>query len=447
MSYYYPNEVLYPDYNTFAQPSDFNAPYQAYNFEKPMGTNDFYFYGQQSPRFDTPETTISRQDPEIEEILRSNDEVWDAYQTGRFSVVTQFEDGHKKIILKEKVTSDIDDSEFIIRRYKVFISSPRNSKVRDDDVLLVSFSQKSINQKPQHQQLEIEQGMQLSNQNLIPYRKTESQILTGPGTELINRIVNGEDDSFEIVEDMGHYEPAYEIQTSPSKTSSRVNKNLSREFFEKAIASSSTRSTETSSAQSDAEDYIDEIINKIKSQVRDTTHDSRSHYSATQLSHQQMPNASAATPASASYIGGGGSTRYVDSLGESQYNEDVRDFVVHEDSFGHVSRSSTRNVQDQHDTHSIGPGSMAGGSLFGGYIPNHVEHTVIEKSAFSEYNLTRNENGDYVLQEANGRSEIFDGKSGFSLGKSNIGSRSQLSRGEESRSNLSRMENTNSTRG
>ncbi len=112
---------------------------------------------------------------------------------------------------------------------------------------------------------------------------------------------------------------------------------------------------------------------------------------------------SAATPVSVSYMGG---ARYGESVvrgseGGSlvQYDtENGREFV-HEDSFGHVSRSSTRNAQEQHDTHSIGPGSMAGGSLFGGYIPSHVEHTVMEKSAFSEYNLTRNENGDYVLQE------------------------------------------------
>ena len=70
-----------------------------------------------------------------------------------------------------------------------------------------------------------------------------------------------------------------------------------------------------------------------------------------------------------------------------------------EESMGSVSRSSTRNhsTHEQADTHSIGPGSMAGGSLFGGYIPAHVE--AVEKSAFSEYNLTKNEDGDYVLRE------------------------------------------------
>ena len=42
MPYYQPTEVYYPDYNTFAQPSDFNAPYQIYNYEKPIENTDFY---------------------------------------------------------------------------------------------------------------------------------------------------------------------------------------------------------------------------------------------------------------------------------------------------------------------------------------------------------------------------------------------------------------------
>ena len=48
--------------------------------------------------------------------------------------------------------------------------------------------------------------------------------VTGPGSELIHQIVNGEDESGAEeaeVYGQGEYEPAYEIQTSPSKTSSR----------------------------------------------------------------------------------------------------------------------------------------------------------------------------------------------------------------------------------
>jgi len=303
------------------------------------------------------------------------------YKTGRFRVLTRYEDNHRKIILRENVSNGIEDSEFIVRRYKVLVSSPRNSRVKEDHVLLVSFSHKSLpaNQRAD-KQLEIEH-QRMSNANLIPYRHADSQIVSGPGTELINRIVNGED-SFEILEDAPHYEPAYEIQTSPSKTSSRGNNKL---FYEKT-ASSSTRSTQTASSNphSEAEDYIDEIINKIKSQVsRENEKNDNTHISV-------------ASPVSVKYIG---EPRYGESvIRASEYGVSDDGEVIQE--YGNVSRSSTRNVHgDGHDTHSIGPGSMAGGSLFGGYIPSHVEHVVLEKSAFSEYNLTRNSNGDYVLQE------------------------------------------------
>lgn len=42
MPYYYPNEILYPDYTTFARPSDFNAHHQVYNYEKPIENTDYY---------------------------------------------------------------------------------------------------------------------------------------------------------------------------------------------------------------------------------------------------------------------------------------------------------------------------------------------------------------------------------------------------------------------
>ena len=41
MPYYYPNEILYPDYNAQVQPSDFGS-YQIYNYEKPVENTDFY---------------------------------------------------------------------------------------------------------------------------------------------------------------------------------------------------------------------------------------------------------------------------------------------------------------------------------------------------------------------------------------------------------------------
>lgn len=433
-----------------------------------MENTDYYLYSPDSPQFENSaaQFTNEKGDPEVEEILRTNPEVWETYQTGRFRVVTRTEDGHKKIILKEKARDDIDDSEFVVRRFKVFVTTPRNSRVRDDHVLLVSFSQKSLptNQQQQqtnpaqyHHRLEIEPSLRspASNQNLIPYTHTNSssQIMTGPGTDLINKIVNGEEDSFEMLDD-GHYESAYEIQNSPSKQSGD---NCLYEKTNTTTTESSTRSSQSqgsgasSSGVTDQEDYIDEIINKIKNQVSQRDEElgsesrggsqsgvSRSMYSAgTHHARNNTPfvsnEVSSATPVSVSY-----GSRYINdgsnvhANGSVIHYNDGQEFRA-EDSFGHVSRSSTRNASahEQHDTHSIGPGSMAGGSLFGGYIPNHVEHGVIEKSAFSEYNLTKNEDGDYVLREANGKSEMFDGKSGFSMGARSNESRSQISRLEE----------------
>ncbi len=42
MNYYYPNEVLYPDYNAFPQQADFSKPYQVYNLEKPVENTDYF---------------------------------------------------------------------------------------------------------------------------------------------------------------------------------------------------------------------------------------------------------------------------------------------------------------------------------------------------------------------------------------------------------------------
>lgn len=441
MPYYYPNEVLYPDYNAYPQPNDFNSPFQVYNFEKPIDNTDYFLYAPDSQQYpDLEDSNV-----EIEEILRTNEEVWEAYQTGKFRTNVVNEDGHKKIILKEKTRNEYDESEYVIRRFKVTVTTPRNSRVKDDHVLLVSFSQKSFqnntslpsNQIPAVEaakRLEIEPSLQRDTQNLMPFQRTTSQILTGPGSELINKIINGEEDSFldenqGVYEDEGEYEPAYEIQLSPSKTSSD---KMGKKYYTK-------NSSHTDSSSSESENYINDIIDKIKNSSEESPRHSRSNVSRSQFSSTPFSQTApinhgipGATPVSVSYIGG------------SRYNEQVKaqmDFGADE-SIGNVSRSSTRNasVHEHVDTHSIGPGSMAGGSLFGGYIPNHVESN-IEKSAFSEYNLTKNEDGDYVLRDATGKSEIFDGKSGLSKSQA---SRSQVSRGDESRSNMSKFEDKSS---
>ena len=114
--------------------------------------------------------------------------MWDAYQTGRFVLNYQNTDGHKKIILKEKGRSEHDDSDYTIRRFKVLVSTPRNSRVRDDHVLLVSFSHKSLTHSAggDQKRLEIEPSARhkSSNQTMLPYQDSVStaEILTGPGT-------------------------------------------------------------------------------------------------------------------------------------------------------------------------------------------------------------------------------------------------------------------------
>lgn len=390
-----------------------------------------------------PETT-----PEIEDILRSNEEVWNAYQTGKFKINFFNEEGNKKLILREESNDESGESEYKIRRFKVLVTTPRNSRIKDDHVLLVSFSQKSLgtSRNTTNPRLEIESALNQSNSNLAHYQRQASQtshLLTGPGSELINKIINGEDESFieeqiHDVYDQGEYEPAYEIQTSPSKTSSRfIKEHPSTTAYKTKQASSrssqSPASTRTRSSSSESENYIDEIINKIKNAGRESQMDSRlsqsnvsrSQFSGTPHSRNTPfsnnvpadPSITGATPISLSYMG---SSRYIGAdsqangsssqLVQQQQHYQMRDDQYADESMGHVSRSSTRNhsIHEQVDTHSIGPGSMAGGSLFGGYIPAHAEHT--EKSAFSEYNLTKNEDGDYVLREVCHR---FRGREGM----------------------------------
>lgn len=460
MPYYYPNEILYPDYNAQVLPSDFGS-YQIYNYEKPVENSDFYLYSPESPPMIEPEAT-----PEIEDILRSNEEVWDAYQTGKFKVNFFNEGGHKKLILREETNDEPGESEYKIRRFKVLVTTPRNSRVKDDHVLLVSFSQKSLGncRNTTNPRLEIDSVLNQSNSNLTHYQTQPSEpshIMTGPGSELINKIINGEDESFieepiHDVYDQGEYEPAYEIQTSPSKTSSRFIKEQPTIYKKQISSRSSQASTRSRSSSSESENYIDEIINKIKNAGRESQIESR--LSQSNVSRSQFSGTPASlnapfsnnVPADPSINGAGslsymGSSRYIGAdsqanTGNGSSSQIVQHYQLNDqyadESMGHVSRSSTRNhsIHEQVDTHSIGPGSMAGGSLFGGYIPGHVEHT--EKSAFSEYNLTKNEDGDYVLREANGKSEIFDGKSGLS--------KSVLSRSQLSKSNLSRFDDEHS---
>jgi hypothetical protein len=339
------------------------------------------------------------------------------------------DDGQKKIILKEK-GSKLDDSEYIIRKFKVTVA--RNSKKKDDHILLVSFSQKSI-QNPnkithiiEHPRNEIEHGYRAPNNHLTPQRtKSKDQILTGPGSELIKKIIDGNDslDSSRVEEeDHGVYEPAYHIQTSPSKSSSRN----SHKINEKRKTSSKIFFQKVSSSSED--EYIDDLIKKIKkangqessvisaSQSQYSTHasttqsqsrhtpysqkDANNEDKMSRLSPVSLGNIN--TPVSVSYIGASRFSNVEITKNQSNsilhytLNNGRVEYVGEEvNSVANISRSSTRNAsvihEGNHDTQSIGPGSMAGGSLFGGYIPTHAETSSynVEKSAFSEYNYSK----------------------------------------------------------
>ena len=372
--------------------------------------------------------TDSSQD--IESILKSNEEVWQAYKTGKFKVKVLSEDGVKKIILKEKGSS-LNESDYIIRKFKVLIarSSIRKS---DDHVLLLSFSQKSL-QNPSNQIVIRKRSGENSSHRLATQKSKSADVLSGPGTELINKIVNGEDSSegdkddnneeeeeedeevsADDDEEAGMYEPAYHIQTSPSKTSSRQSKPK--------LSDSKSFSQKNSSSSDD--EYLNEIIQKLKkSNVQESSvmSASRSQYSGetgspqsrntpySQNLNQTEEKISRLSPASlgnianqisASYMSGSrysnGRESNVDTIKRQQSNSvlhytlsDGRVSYVREEtnSMGNVSRSSTRNVsvhEANHDTQSIGPGSMAGGSLFGGYIPTHINPQNISEFNYSK---------------------------------------------------------------
>ena len=70
----------------------------------------------------------------IEDILKKNDHVWEAYSSGNFSVNEYFEDGNRKIVLKENCSPG---AQFNITKYRVRI---RRSGRNEDHILLVSFS-------------------------------------------------------------------------------------------------------------------------------------------------------------------------------------------------------------------------------------------------------------------------------------------------------------------
>ena len=82
-------------------------------------------------------------------ILKKNPEVWQAYQSGNFKVKEVFEDGNRRIILKEKGKKG-EDYEYTVKKYKVGLHHSKHHIVKEDEknLLLVSFSSSSINNQP-----------------------------------------------------------------------------------------------------------------------------------------------------------------------------------------------------------------------------------------------------------------------------------------------------------
>ena len=200
---------------------------------------------------------------EIETILKKNSEVWAAYESGRFDVSDSVENGVRKIILKEKGT-DGNESEFTIRKYRVTLTNRRRRhKKSDDHVLLVSFSNSSLNNTTatninvNNQRLKVVAASNNSSNpplitshsiyktptpammvgNSAPdYDRLSSSLtvdgyshdmldvdayLSGPGSDLINKIING-DDSFEFSDEDPH-SIAAKLSYPESRQSQKLN--------------------------------------------------------------------------------------------------------------------------------------------------------------------------------------------------------------------------------
>ncbi len=199
---------------------------------------------------------------EIETILKKNSEVWAAYESGRFDVSDSVENGVRKIVLKEKGT-DGNESEFTIRKYRVTLTNrKRRHKKSDDHVLLVSFSNSSLNNtgpsnNVNNQRLKVVTASNNSSNppmltshsihktptpammvgNSAPdYDRLSSSLtvdgyshdmldadayLSGPGSDLINKIING-DDSFEFSDEDPH-SIAAKLSYPESRQSQKLN--------------------------------------------------------------------------------------------------------------------------------------------------------------------------------------------------------------------------------
>jgi hypothetical protein len=105
----------------------------------------------------------------IEEILRQNEEVWQAYQSGRFDLQTSLQDlAHsKKIVLRERPSSACSgdsDSGYTVRKYRVTIHRSNNKS--DEHLLLVSFCNNNNNNNNNNGGFQQQQQFQVNAQSM-----------------------------------------------------------------------------------------------------------------------------------------------------------------------------------------------------------------------------------------------------------------------------------------
>lgn len=135
----------------------------------------------------------------VEDILKKNSEVWKIYESGRFDVKQSFDNGNRKIVLKEKSSSP--DTEYSIRKYRVRINHKGSSK-NDDHLLLVSFSNNSshslsaipenVATQGQYVDVNVEYGQAPQDYSNRQQLNQQHQ-WSGPGSDLIHKLIEGTD--------------------------------------------------------------------------------------------------------------------------------------------------------------------------------------------------------------------------------------------------------------
>ncbi len=170
---------------------------------------------------------------DIEEILRQNEEVWEAYQSGRFDLSSSLYDSvNKKIVLRERPGSTCSDknSEYTVRKYRVTISH-RNTNKSDEHLLLVSFCNNNTNQSapPPPQQVSYNVTSHSMAATLVLPQPQQPQLLqpaaepaphqplAGPGLDYIAQLIEGEDECQQQQAQQAALQEAAQLQSFPQQ--------------------------------------------------------------------------------------------------------------------------------------------------------------------------------------------------------------------------------------